>query len=570
MERKHLLKYLFMASVFFTCLPLIAQKYVPEYLHAHFDRTFYVAGEDMWYSVYFLNPYTRQSEILYVELIDPEGNYLMRQTLKVQGDQAHGDFALPPLLERGYYQFRAYTKWNLNFAPQEIYSEYIAIFPAKLSKEKPVAEEPTSDQVSDSLGLITLKQPAVKPRENIDITLKEMNGVGSISIIDLKFVRDIDRNRIIERVREVKQKPIIPPKGGEPEIQPETKYTKTFMLRQPGTKDYITSNFIAGFVQQTHQKLMKPSEGGIVTFEFNDFYDSSVVQFFDANPFKASYIPLVSMINDDVPIDPPEPSQKQPTLTPEILRYIRDYQKRFQLNNLFGNRNNMRAEKPVVLPSTIEATSSYKVDNYIGFTKMEDFIKHTVPPVKLKMPKKNSDERPLFKLYVPHKEVIRGIKVVEKPPLLLVNDYFTYDIESVLDLQWDNVLQVDVFNTAEKLPRQFGPIGDFGVIAFQTRDGQTPPAIKETENNLKIEGFYLPRKFEVPDYSKSGSSSSRVPNLRPVLYWNPNITLNNQEDRTITLPAGDQPGKYLVQLEGVDKNGIAFYSEAIIEITINR
>jgi hypothetical protein len=570
MELKKLLKHLLTISLFFSCLSLIAQKYVPEYLHAHFDRTFYIAGEDMWYSVYFLNPYNRQSEIIHVELVAPDGTYLMRQTLKVQDDRTHGDFALPPNLKRGYYQFRAYTNWNLNFLPQEIYSEYIAIFPAELSKEKPVAVALTSDEPTDPQELISLNKNSFSPREEIQLNLKEMNGVGSVSIVDLRFVRDIDRNRIVERTREVSQKPIIPPKGGEPEIKPEKSYSKTFMLRQPGSEEYVTSNFIAGFVQQTHQKLMRPSTGGIVTFEFKDFYDSTVIQFFDANPFKATYIPLVSVINDDIPIDPPEVSNKKPELTPQIYRYIRDYQKRFQLNNLFGNRNNMRANKPEVIPSTIKPTTSYKVDDFIGFTNVTDFVKHTVPPVKLKTPRKKSGEKPQFKLYVPHKEIIRGIQVVEKPPLLLVNDYFTYDTEAVLNLPWENVLQVDVFNTAEELPLQFGPIGDFGVIAFQTRDGQTPPSIRETENNLKIEGFYLPRKFEMPTSNTSRVNNSRVPNLRPILYWNPYISLTKEEDRNISIPAGDQPGKYLIQFEGVSKEGKAVYAEAIFEISVDR
>ena len=568
MEKKHLLKALIFSAVFLICFSVKGQRHIPEYLHAHFDKTFYVAGEDMWYSVYFLNPYNRQSEIVYVELINPAGKTIMHQTLKVNEDQAVGDFALPPVLDRGYYQFRAYTRWNLNFLPQEIYSEYIAIFPAKLPNEKPETDKTDPIEPADT-DLISLNQTSFKPREEIEINLKGMDANASIAVIDMKFVRDLDRKRVLERVEEVSKKPILPPKGGTPELEPEKTYSKTFMLRQPGTMEYVSSNFIAGFVQQTHQKLMKPSEGGIVKFEFADFYDSTVVQFFDANPFKATYIPLVSLINDDVPVDSPEPSSKMPPVTPEIQRYIRDYQKRFQLNNLFGSRNNMRAEKPEVIPSTIKSTSSYKVDNFIGFTKMEDFIKHTVPPVKLKFDKKNNN-KPVFKLYVPHKEITRGIKVVEKPPLLLVNDYFTYNAEEVLKLPWSDVLQLDVYNTALKLPAQFGPIGDFGVIAVQTRDGQTPAAIKNTDNNLKIEGFYLARKYEVPNYNTSQKVNSKIPNLRPVLYWNPEVSLNDENDRKMVFPAGDQPGKYLIQVEGIMKDGTPIYAEKILEVELNR
>ena len=56
----------------------------------------------------------------------------------------------------------------------------------------------------------------------------------------------------------------------------------------------------------------------------------------------------------------------------------------------------------------------------------------------------------------------------------MVNNYFTYNAEEVMNIDWDNIMQIDVYNSASNeaedvrtnLPAQFGPIGEFGVVAF--------------------------------------------------------------------------------------------------------
>ena len=556
-----------------------AQLLIPETLYAHFDKSFYIAGEDMWYSVYFMTPELQKSQIMHVELIGPDGKQLIKQMLRCSKARAAGDLALSPDWPTGYYLFRAYTSWNLNFSPQEIYERYIPIYNANADIDFIYASETIDYETNPTKGIsIKLSENTYNPRDTIQIDLSgqghfEGGASASLSVIDLSYAENISAGEnIMERYETVNNARLNTLKVGEQQLDPEINYQKTFVLKSPKTDEYVNSNFIVGFIRQTRQKLIHVSEQGIVTFTFNDFYDSTLVQIFDANPFKRTVIPEVSEIFTSISVSPPQMRDDTPPLFPQVAQYIKQYRKYFQVDKMFGSRSNMRAKRTEPLPATIVPTNIYKVDDYVPHESMQDFVLNAIPPVKLKWKKSSrTGEKtiPEFKLYIPHK-ANREKFVVEKSPLLMVNDYFTYDAQAVLKMDWDNIQQIDVYNSPEKLPIQFGPIGDFGVIAFHTKDGQTPESIKATANKLFIPGFYRPREFVQLSADESISRQSKVPNFRPLIYWNPNLEINGSETQTYSFLANDQPGKYLVKVEGVTTTGVPFASEQIFELVIRR
>ena len=547
-----------------------AQNHQPEYLYANFDKHFYIAGEDLWYSVYILNPSDKQSGIVHTELLAADGKTVIKQMLKFDGYQAIGDIALPPSLEEGYYQFRAYTHWNLNFSPQVIFSKDIPIFKAdhKFPQLAPMTIPDYVPARSEVLNF-SINGERFQPRASIQLSFEApTSGHLSVSIIDMSYLNKEENTNIINYQAWINNQ--TPPQfiNSEQFIEAEQQHQRTLMLRKPETGDYVNSNFIVGFIKQTQQKLIRRSKNGIVTLDFDDFYDSTIVQIFDAHPHQKAYIPLASIIDEQHPVDPPRLRRNKPVMTPEIQRYIRNYQKRFQLYQLFGTKANMRAEYPQPIAPKYTPTSIYKIDDFISLESMEAFIKQATPSLRVKISGKKDQKQKSFALFVPGKDMSR--KRVINPPLLLVNNYFTYNAEAVFNMEWENIKQIDVFNTAATLPPQFGPIGDFGVIAFHTRDGQTPEEILKSTNNLKVPGFYLARKFETSGYQKDDIESSKIPNFRPMMYWNAHIDLTENGSTSLSFPAADQAGTYLIRIEGLLDDGSPVYTERVFEIVMER
>ena len=94
-----------------------------EHVFVHMDNTCYFLGDTIYYKGYVRRSDTgtpsRISGVLYAELLNQDGYLVERQQLELQNGQAHGSFVLKDTLYGGYYELRAYTRWQLNWGITE-------------------------------------------------------------------------------------------------------------------------------------------------------------------------------------------------------------------------------------------------------------------------------------------------------------------------------------------------------------------------------------------------------------------------------------------------------------------
>ena len=99
---------------------------VQEKVYIHTDNPCYFVGDTLWYKAYVvradnLKP-TDMSRLLYVELLSPDGLLVERQTVIISPTGfTCGQIAFTDSLYSGYYELRAYTRWNLNFNVRQHY-----------------------------------------------------------------------------------------------------------------------------------------------------------------------------------------------------------------------------------------------------------------------------------------------------------------------------------------------------------------------------------------------------------------------------------------------------------------
>jgi len=129
---KELYKYVQSVNEFAKVLP-------QEKVYLHFDNTNYYKGDDIWFKCYVvtseLNQATQLSRTLYVELLNPGGEIINKQVLRIENGQCHGSLSLTgPVFYSGYYEVRAYTKYMLNFGEDVIFSRTFPVFDS--SKEE--------------------------------------------------------------------------------------------------------------------------------------------------------------------------------------------------------------------------------------------------------------------------------------------------------------------------------------------------------------------------------------------------------------------------------------------------
>lgn len=94
------------------------------------DRTYYSAGEDIWFSAYLVNAkgtsLTSSSSNLYVELVNPGAAVLDKKIIRLEKGLGRGDFRLDSI-PSGWYNIRAYTNWMRNFGNDFVFQKSIYI-----------------------------------------------------------------------------------------------------------------------------------------------------------------------------------------------------------------------------------------------------------------------------------------------------------------------------------------------------------------------------------------------------------------------------------------------------------
>lgn len=102
-----------------------------EKVYLHLDKSFYTAGEDIWFKAYLLDGRSHTpntlSELVYVELISPDNLIISKKPLKATNGSAAGVFKLPPKATAGTYTIRAYTNYMRNFGISNFFTKEILV-----------------------------------------------------------------------------------------------------------------------------------------------------------------------------------------------------------------------------------------------------------------------------------------------------------------------------------------------------------------------------------------------------------------------------------------------------------
>ena len=95
-----------------------------EKVYVHMDNTCYFQGDTIWFTAYTQQTNTNEpskvSGVLYVELLNNDGYLVERKLIEMKEGRGNGFFALNNQIQySGFYELRAYTRWQLNWGEHE-------------------------------------------------------------------------------------------------------------------------------------------------------------------------------------------------------------------------------------------------------------------------------------------------------------------------------------------------------------------------------------------------------------------------------------------------------------------
>ncbi len=116
-----------------------------EKVFLHTDKDLFSAGETIWYSPYVvLGPYNQPSSgsnVVHVDLIDPNGGIVMSQTHGLLNGMGSGSMEIPKNLPTGTYQLRSYTQWMRNFDTDFFFKKNLNILNQNIEDKTSTAKE---------------------------------------------------------------------------------------------------------------------------------------------------------------------------------------------------------------------------------------------------------------------------------------------------------------------------------------------------------------------------------------------------------------------------------------------
>lgn len=231
------------------------------------------------------------------------------------------------------------------------------------------------------------------------------------------------------------------------------------------------------------------------------------------------------------------------SLSPSFRESLVSHSIGMQAQHIYVADSILRFMAPQVIDTFFfygQPTASYYLDDYKRFGTMEEVLREYVREVNVGV--KGSGASLRFKLW---NETERSfytdniLVMVDGVPLFNPNAIFSYDPVKIRSL--------------EVIPKSyvFGSSVFHALASFRSyNDNFEGFDLSSHAVQVDYEGLQLSREFYAPDYSNEQLRANRIPDLRNTLYWQPVVNSNDVKFYT-----GDNKGRYLVVVQGVDAQG---------------
>jgi len=192
---------------------------------------------------------------------------------------------------------------------------------------------------------------------------------------------------------------------------------------------------------------------------------------------------------------------------------------------------------------------------YTPFETMQELILEVVPSLLFRARQKDS----LVEVTLTTRSPFVAQRYAEGNALYIIDGWMTTDTRYLMSLSPKEVVAVKVINDIGKLDR-LGILARNGVLFIQT-------SIPEVTRRDLASRLYVMDGFSPTlSFSERYPVQKRVPDLRSLLYWNPQISTDSTGTANFTFRTSDVPGTYWLRVVGATSTGHMFTIEKPFEV----
>jgi hypothetical protein len=532
------------------------------------DRDAYLAGENIWLSLYCFESggvLSSFSSVAYVEIQSTEGTGIFAK-LALREGRGGGRIELPPSLPTGNYQLTAYTKQMLNEEKAAFFKKTISVYntlttarvagnvvvsderPAETSREKPALNSSFLDvKIYGGHNVIPAKSRIPVSFTNTGDTpvsmhisvLREDNVPAPANISLASFVTDIIQQGDLP----VSNLKVVPDFEGEI-IEVSVKSAKGENL-----SDKVMWFSAAGGVSDIYTTLIDST--GKAVFFTNSFFGKREVV------LDVPEADTTAQLNFTIK----DPFLKiRPETLPELKIYrglnerLRTRSIEMQLWRRFFADSLYEKKRVMYDPLLPENHTEYLLDNYTRFPVMREVISEYVPELRFR----KVEGKTMLQMILSDR--LSNVSISRDNTLVLLDGIPVFDHNKIFNYDPLRVKSLKVYE------REFfiGYLSFSGIASFSTYRGDYPGL--SFQGNVRImdyRGLEHPSRFTGTEV-RGGTG---VPDTRSLIYWEPVFEINGGENSEIFLQTPSYSGTFTLRIEGISAKGepFAVYKEFTVK-----
>ena len=521
------------------------------------DRSLYVTSEKIQFFAFFSVgkdvTIPVLSQVLYCELISPNGGKIADSKCIIRNSTATGCIEIPRDLLTGTYYLRGYTKNMRNYGPEFYgYSQIRIINPEKdeiLAADNIRNSEilpymsGTATDIKDLLS-VYVDKTSYSPREIITLSVQTANPEESV-------IHNVSLSVVPENTVSL---PGIISTSKKPAMDKTEYYAETRGLSVSGK---LT---VAGSEKPVSDKKVNLSIIG----EGRDFMSArtdNLGRFFFAMPEytgsrdlficaeKIDSLKVKIWVDNDfctLPFQLPSPAFK---LLETERQTLKNMAQNAQINSLFykDSLSEKQSSKQDNSKFYGKPTAIIYIDKYIQLPTLEDYFNELPSEVKVRKRKGESRFAVLGS---------RGVSFYD--PLVMIDWVAIDEPARILAVSPQNISRIEVVN--EDYVKGGETYG--GIISIISKKGDFAGI------DLPSAGVFINYQF-LPENNCNTVIYDNVashPDSRNTILWKPGISLPNGKPEKFEFTAPDTPGKYNIVIEGITTKGEVFTTTSVFEV----
>jgi hypothetical protein len=544
-----------------------------EKVYLHTDRDYYYPRETIWFKAYlaFAMPTLRDtlSRLLYVELLDPQGNILSTKNVKIRNGVGWGQFKLPAILDKGEYYLCAYTNWMRNYK-EELYTKPLPI----LAHNENLIESSSSQQneVSKYRVNVISEKKTFAPREKVELSFEVFDKAGN-SIPSNLSISVVDNNASVSL-------PDVPNLLSDNLLHVEVSEDKshyfdsiTYLMERGLTItgdviNYRGRKVVANLdiIQGNMDNLisMPTNKNGEFIVSGLDFGDS-IYFAIKATDLKGKTISKAKLTKIT---QPPAFSYNKPKLKLAYQPYdaLQRIQNTFDLNDTRLLEEVVIKGKPIKEQENKLMFKLYGEPDYVikgsemyfdaGLSNPLVGLQGLVPGLRIT---EYYDGFGLRQTRVTTRGATSTFGNNSNP--LIIVDGMIWSPDQLKGLSSSRIDYVEVITRATVM---YGSRGANGIIAFYTKQSADFVDSKVDYSFHQVKGYSRPIKFSDPDYSNE--NVTEIPDFRTTIHWAPSVTSEKGKPAIISFYSADLETRYRIVVEGITNEGVPLRAVTYINI----